>query len=109
MPTYGSKEAIFLLAQVVLDRDADKSLVLTTQPGYPVPDRGAVLALAGEAGVESAVKRAGGCARPVRLKGETAIIATRTGEVLSVHLIEPGKAYWRNQNKEPGRWPGSSE
>jgi transposase InsO family protein len=32
-----------------------------------------------------------------------------TGEVLSVHLIEPDKAYWRNQNKEPGRWPGSAE
>jgi transposase InsO family protein len=32
-----------------------------------------------------------------------------TGEVLSVHLIEPDKAYWRNQNKEPGRWPGSTE
>jgi transposase InsO family protein len=30
-----------------------------------------------------------------------------TGEVLSVHLIEPTKSYWRNQNKEPGRWPGS--
>ena len=44
VPTYGSKEAIFLLAQVVLDRDADKSLVVTTQPGYPVPDRGAVFA-----------------------------------------------------------------
>jgi transposase InsO family protein len=32
-----------------------------------------------------------------------------TGEVLSVHLIEPNKTYWRNQNKEPGRWPGSSK
>jgi transposase InsO family protein len=32
-----------------------------------------------------------------------------TGEVLSTHLIEPNKAYWRNQNKKPGRWPGSSE
>ena len=30
-----------------------------------------------------------------------------TGEVLSVHLIEPNKTYWRNQNREPGRWPGS--
>jgi transposase InsO family protein len=30
-----------------------------------------------------------------------------TGEVLSVHLIEPDKTYWRNQNKEPGRWPSS--
>jgi transposase InsO family protein len=33
----------------------------------------------------------------------------RTGEVLSTHLIEPDKTYWRNQNKEPGRWPGSSK
>jgi transposase InsO family protein len=28
-----------------------------------------------------------------------------TGEVLSVHRIEPQKTYWRNQNKQPGRWP----
>ena len=41
VPTYGSKEAIFLLAQVVVDRDGEKPLVVTTQPGYPVPDRGA--------------------------------------------------------------------
>ena len=44
VPTYGSKEAIFLLHQVVLDRDGDKPLVVTTQPGYPVPDRGATFA-----------------------------------------------------------------
>jgi succinyldiaminopimelate transaminase len=44
VPTYGSKEAIFLLAQVVVDRDRDKSVVVTTQPGYPVPDRGATFA-----------------------------------------------------------------
>jgi len=44
VPTYGSKEAIFLLHQVVLDRDGSKPLVLTTQPGYPVPDRGATFA-----------------------------------------------------------------
>jgi transposase InsO family protein len=30
-----------------------------------------------------------------------------TGEVLSVHRIEPNETYWRNRNKEPGRWPGS--
>lgn len=28
-----------------------------------------------------------------------------TGEVLSVHRIDPHKSYWRNRNKEPGRWP----
>jgi acetylornithine aminotransferase len=44
IPTYGSKEAIFHLAQVVLDRDSDRRLVLTTEPGYPVYDRGALFA-----------------------------------------------------------------
>jgi len=44
IPTYGSKEAIFHLAQVVLDRDSDKALVLSTEPGYPVYDRGALFA-----------------------------------------------------------------
>ena len=44
IPTYGSKEAIFLLAQVVIDRESEKRVVVTTEPGYPVPDRGAVFA-----------------------------------------------------------------
>jgi N-succinyldiaminopimelate aminotransferase len=44
IPTYGSKEAIFLLAQLVVDRESDKRVVVTTEPGYPVPDRGAVFA-----------------------------------------------------------------
>jgi acetylornithine aminotransferase len=44
IPTYGSKEAIFLLALVLVDRDAEKGLVVTTEPGYPVPDRGAAFA-----------------------------------------------------------------
>ena len=44
IPTYGSKEAIFQLAQVVLDRNGDKRLVLSTEPGYPVYDRGALFA-----------------------------------------------------------------
>jgi transposase InsO family protein len=30
-----------------------------------------------------------------------------TGEILGIYLIEPDKNYWRNQMKEPGRWPGS--
>jgi acetylornithine aminotransferase len=44
IPTYGSKEAIFLLAQMVVDRDSDRRLVVTTEPGYPVPERGAAFA-----------------------------------------------------------------
>jgi len=44
IPTYGSKEAIFLLAQLLIDRDAEKRLVITTEPGYSVPERGAAFA-----------------------------------------------------------------
>jgi succinyldiaminopimelate transaminase len=43
IPTYGSKEAIFSFAQVVLDRDA-KDVIVVTEPGYPVPERGALFA-----------------------------------------------------------------
>src|SRR5262249_27011436 len=35
------------------------------------------------------------------------VVALDTGEVLSTHRIEPGRAYWRNQQRDPGRWPGS--
>jgi acetylornithine aminotransferase len=44
VPTYGSKEAIFSLAQVLVDAASEKRLVVTTEPGYPVPERGAVFA-----------------------------------------------------------------
>ena len=36
------------------------------------------------------------------------VVDLTTGEVLSLHLIQPDNGYWRNQNKEPGRWPGPS-
>jgi hypothetical protein len=46
--------------------------------------------------------------RPVPADDHQVTVAElTTGEVLSVHLVEPNKTYWRNQNKEPGRWPGS--
>jgi transposase InsO family protein len=32
-----------------------------------------------------------------------------TGEVLSRHLIEPNKTYWRNEMREPDRWPSSQK
>jgi transposase InsO family protein len=35
------------------------------------------------------------------------VIELHSGEILSTHLIEPDKTYWRNQNTEPGRWPSS--
>ena len=44
IPTYGSKEAIFLFAQVVLDARSGKDVVLVPEPGYPVYERGALFA-----------------------------------------------------------------
>ena len=41
VPTLGSKEAIFSFAQVVVDPGAGKDLVITTEPAYPIADRGA--------------------------------------------------------------------
>lgn len=36
------------------------------------------------------------------------VIDPETGEVLSMHAVEPGRRYWRNRLREPGRWPRSS-
>jgi succinyldiaminopimelate transaminase len=41
VPTLGSKEAIFTFAHVVLDVAARRDTVVVTEPGYPVPERGA--------------------------------------------------------------------
>jgi len=35
------------------------------------------------------------------------VIHLDTGEILSTHNIDPDRSYWRNQQQEPGRWPGS--
>ena len=44
VPTLGSKEAIFTFAHVVLDpRRAARTRSSCTEPGYPVPERGALL------------------------------------------------------------------
>jgi transposase InsO family protein len=37
------------------------------------------------------------------------IIDQLTGEVLSTHTIDPDRGYWRNQQKQPGRWPGRNQ
>jgi succinyldiaminopimelate transaminase len=44
VPTLGSKEAIFGLAQLVVDPAGGKDVVVVTTPGYPVPERGGVTA-----------------------------------------------------------------
>ena len=47
LPTLGSKEAIYHLAQVLIGPGAPRDLVAVTTPGYPVPARGARFAGAG--------------------------------------------------------------
>lgn len=37
------------------------------------------------------------------------VIELETGELLSTHRIDPGRSYWRNLEREPGRWPGSAK
>jgi succinyldiaminopimelate transaminase len=44
LPTLGSKEAIYSFAQVVLDVPGGRDTVVVTEPGYPVPGRGAAFA-----------------------------------------------------------------
>ena len=44
IPTYGSKEAIFSFAQLMVDPTGHKDTVVVTEPGYPVPARGAAFA-----------------------------------------------------------------
>jgi acetylornithine aminotransferase len=44
IPTLGSKEAIYSFAQVVLDVGGGRDAVVVTEPGYPVPGRGAAFA-----------------------------------------------------------------
>lgn len=36
-----------------------------------------------------------------------AVIHLDTGEILATNTIQPDKTYWRNNEKQPGRWPGS--
>ncbi len=40
---------------------------------------------------------------------EVTVVALDTGEILSAHLIEPDRGYWRNTRRDPGRWPGSQQ
>lgn len=47
--------------------------------------------------------------RVIALVDTTTVTVTHldTGEIISTHHIDPTRSYWRNQQQEPGRWPGS--
>ena len=40
---------------------------------------------------------------------KVSVVDLATGEVLSTHEIDPGRTYWRNQDREPGRWSNSGQ
>ena len=40
---------------------------------------------------------------------EVTVMDAETSEVLSRHVIDPGKFYWPDKQKSPGRWPGESD
>jgi hypothetical protein len=35
------------------------------------------------------------------------VIHLDTGEIIATNTIDPDHTYWRNTQREPGRWPGS--
>jgi transposase InsO family protein len=45
----------------------------------------------------------------ILVAARTVTVISKTGHhILSSHHIDPDKNYWRNQQKNPGRWPGRS-
>jgi hypothetical protein len=68
--------------------------------------------LLAEAGLERAERRASGCSRPVRLRGETGLVDTRTGEVqvsYSSRQELDGHTYVRCGNRRASVCPSCSE
>ncbi|WP_375384204.1 hypothetical protein [uncultured Microbacterium sp.] len=47
--------------------------------------------------------------RVILIADETTVTVVHltTGEILATNTINPDRSYWRNTQKEPGRWPGS--
>jgi hypothetical protein len=40
---------------------------------------------------------------------QTVTVISKTGHhLIASHTIDPNRNYWRNQQKNPGRWPGRS-
>jgi len=38
---------------------------------------------------------------------DVTVVHLETGDVIATHTIDPERSYWRNQQREPGRWPDS--
>src|SRR3954465_9021750 len=85
VPTLGAKEAIFTLAQLVVDPASEKTLVLHTEPAYPVYERGALFA-----GAEPV---------PVPLLAENGFLPDL--DALDPHVLERTAVFWINYPNNP--------
>jgi acetylornithine aminotransferase len=85
IPTLGSKEAIFTLAQLVVDPESEKRLVLHTEPAYPVYERGALFA--------------GGEPVPVPMLEENGFLPDL--DALDPHVLERTAIFWVNYPNNP--------
>jgi N-succinyldiaminopimelate aminotransferase len=85
IPTLGSKEAIFTLAQLVVDPESDKRLVLHTEPAYPVYERGALFA--------------GGEPVPVPMLEEHGFLPDL--DALDPHVLERTAIFWVDYPNNP--------
>jgi transposase InsO family protein len=36
------------------------------------------------------------------------VLSKNTHHLIASHTVDPNRNYWRNKQKDPGRWPGSS-
>lgn len=36
------------------------------------------------------------------------VLSKTTHQLIASHLVDPNRNYWRNQQRNPGQWPGSS-
>jgi acetylornithine aminotransferase len=85
IPTLGSKEAIFTLAQLVIDPESEKRLVLHTEPAYPVYERGALFA--------------GGEPVPVPMLEEHGFLPDL--DALDPHVLERTAIFWVDYPNNP--------
>jgi succinyldiaminopimelate transaminase len=85
IPTLGSKEAIFTLAQLVVDPESEKRLVLHTEPAYPVYERGALFA--------------GGAPVPVPMLEEHGFLPDL--DALDPHVLERTAIFWIDYPNNP--------
>lgn len=45
---------------------------------------------------------------PTAIENQVTVVSKTSHQLIASHTIDPTRNYWRNQQKNPGRWPGQS-